>query len=62
MRAVVEGVAKDFPEFQKPVITGRPALEADEMATSDRDTRIAEILGLAVVFVVLLCFCGICGW
>jgi predicted RND superfamily exporter protein len=56
MRNVVANVTKDFPEFNTPVITGRPALDADEMATSDHDTRIAEILGLSVVFVVMFLF------
>ena len=56
MRAAVESIARDFPEFKKPVITGRPPLEADEMATSDRDTRIAEICGLSMVFIMLLIF------
>src|SRR5436190_5618752 len=56
MREAVESVAASFPEFKKPVITGRPALEADEMTTSDHDTRIAEICGLSLVFVVLLFF------
>ncbi len=56
MRAAVDAVARDFPDFKKPVITGRPALEADEMETSNRDTRFAEILGLSVVFIVLLVF------
>jgi predicted RND superfamily exporter protein len=56
MRAAVATAAADFPEFLPPVITGRPALEADEMATSDHDTRVAEICGLSLVFVVLYLF------
>jgi predicted RND superfamily exporter protein len=56
MRAAVKSVAAGFPEFREPVITGRPALEADEMRTSDHDTRIAEICGLSLVFVVLYLF------
>ena len=56
MRAAVERIARDFPEFKKPVITGRPALEADEMSTSDHDTGIAEIRGLSLVFIMLLIF------
>lgn len=56
MRAAVAQAAKGYDEFLPPVITGRPALEADEMATSDRDMRIAEICGLSLVFLVLLIF------
>jgi uncharacterized protein len=56
MRKAVAKAAEGYPEFLAPVITGRPALEGDEMATSDRDMRIAEILGLSLVFVVLLIF------
>ncbi len=55
MRAVVAEAAKEFPEFEVS-ITGRPALEADEMATSDHDTRVAEIMGLSLVFVALWIF------
>jgi predicted RND superfamily exporter protein len=56
MREAVAAAAKGYDEFVPPVITGRPALEADEMATSDRDTTIAEVCGLGLVFVVLLIF------
>ena len=55
MRDAVKNVAAQYPEFHVG-ITGRPALEADEMATSDYDTRIAEICGLSLVFVVLWIF------
>lgn len=55
MRATVAEVAKEFADFHVGV-TGRPALEADEMRTSDRDTRMAEILGLSLVFIALLIF------
>jgi predicted RND superfamily exporter protein len=55
MRAAVAEAAKAYPEFHVS-ITGRPALEADEMSTSDHDTRVAEILGLSLVFVVLWIF------
>jgi predicted RND superfamily exporter protein len=46
-------VAKDFPEFTAGV-TGRPALEADEMRTTDRDSHRAEAVALACVFVGLV--------
>ncbi|MGN6367877.1 MAG: MMPL family transporter [Phycisphaerae bacterium] len=55
MREAVKSVADQYPDFRVG-ITGRPALEADEMATSDHDTRIAEICGLSLVFVVLWIF------
>jgi predicted RND superfamily exporter protein len=55
MRAAVAEAAKGYPEFHV-AITGRPALEADEMSTSDHDTKVAEILGLSLVFVVLWIF------
>ncbi|MGD0137520.1 MAG: MMPL family transporter [Tepidisphaeraceae bacterium] len=41
---------KDFPEFQIG-ITGRPALEAEEMRTTNRDTHHAEIIALIAVFI-----------
>jgi predicted RND superfamily exporter protein len=55
MRAVLEGVKKEFPEFEVG-LTGRPALEADQMRNSDQDTKKAEILGLSLVFVALWLF------
>ena len=56
MRQAVEAVGREFPDFKTPAISGRPALESDELATSERDARIAEILGLSLVFLVLLAF------
>jgi predicted RND superfamily exporter protein len=50
IRAAVREVAKDYPDFAVGV-TGRPALEADEMRTTDRDSHRAEVLALSVVFV-----------
>ena len=55
MRDAVKSVANQYPDFHVG-LTGRPALEADEMSTSDHDTRIAEICGLTLVFVVLWIF------
>jgi|GEM_PF-702462 len=55
MRAAVGRVAAGFPEFSVE-FTGRPVLEADEMATSDRDVRIAEICGLSLVFIMMWLF------
>ncbi|HVX85020.1 MAG TPA: MMPL family transporter [Phycisphaerae bacterium] len=56
MRAAVADAARGFDDFWPPVITGRPALEADEMATSDHDTKMAEICGLLLVFGALWIF------
>src|SRR5205814_5502053 len=35
-------------------VTGRPALEADEMRTTDRDTNRAEVIALVAVFIGLV--------
>ncbi len=45
--------AAAFPEFQVG-ITGRPALEADEMITTDRDAHRSEIVALIAVFIGLV--------
>ena len=44
-----------FPEFSV-VLTGRPVLDADEMRTSEHDTRISEIIAGIAVFVGLILF------
>ena len=53
IRAAVREAAAPFPEFRVGV-TGRPALDADEMRTSDRDSTRAEVVALSVVFVGLV--------
>jgi len=53
IRREVGSIAAAFPEFRVG-LTGRPVLEADEMLTTDRDTRRAEILSLLAVFVGLV--------
>jgi predicted RND superfamily exporter protein len=53
IRSAVADVAKDFPEFSAGV-TGRPALEADELRTSDRDSHRAEAVALTAVFIGLV--------
>jgi predicted RND superfamily exporter protein len=53
MRAAVRQAAKDYPEFTVG-ITGRPALAADEMRTTDEDSNRAEIVALTAVFVGLV--------
>ena len=50
IRDAARDAAKDFPEFQVG-ITGRPALEAEEMRTTDEDTHHAEIIALIVVYI-----------
>lgn len=46
---------KEFPEFTVG-LSGRPALEADETITTDRDSRNSEIAALTVVFIGLVLF------
>jgi len=55
VRAATAEVAKDFPEFHVAT-TGRPALDADEMLTSDADSTRAEVIALIVVFAGLVIF------
>jgi predicted RND superfamily exporter protein len=53
IRADVADAAKPFTKF-KVNLTGRPALEADEMATTDHDARQSEIAALTAVFIGLV--------
>ena len=53
IRAAVAEVGKKYPEFNVGV-TGRPALDADEMRTTDADSHKAEIIALSLVFVLLV--------
>lgn len=53
IRGAVQAAAKDFPDFRVGV-TGRPALEADEMRQTDTDTHRAEVIALSLVFVGLV--------
>ena len=46
---------KQFPEFTVG-FSGRPALEADEMLTTERDSRTSEIVALSAVFIGLVLF------
>lgn len=48
----VSEAAANYPEFTVGV-TGRSALDADEMRTTDRDTRRAEIIASIAVFIGL---------
>ncbi len=52
IRAAVREVGKGFPEFTLGT-TGRPALSADEMSITDRDSNRAEIVALSIVFIVM---------
>jgi hypothetical protein len=52
IRNAVADEARAFPEFRVG-ITGRPALDADEMRTTDRDSHKSEILALTAVFIGL---------
>jgi hopanoid biosynthesis associated RND transporter like protein HpnN len=53
IRAGVAEVAPKFAEFSFGV-TGRPALDADEMRSTDRDSSKAEIVAVIVVFIGLM--------
>jgi uncharacterized protein len=50
IRRAARDAGKDFPEFRIGV-TGRPALEADQMATTDVDSHKAEIIALTFIFI-----------
>jgi predicted RND superfamily exporter protein len=52
IRRAVNAAAKDFPEFTVGT-TGRPALDADELSATDRDSTIAEIIAAIAVFIGL---------
>ena len=52
IRRTAEDAGKAFPEFQID-LSGRPALEADEMVTTDQDARRSEIVALTAVFIGL---------
>ncbi|HEX4792782.1 MAG TPA: MMPL family transporter [Humisphaera sp.] len=53
IRLAAHQAAANFPEF-KIGVTGRPALAADEMKTTDRDSHRAEILAMVAVFIGLV--------
>ncbi|MGA2231385.1 MAG: MMPL family transporter [Tepidisphaeraceae bacterium] len=55
VRQAAAAAAADFPDFHVAV-TGRPALDADEMKTSDTDSTRAEIIALVVIFLGLVVF------
>src|SRR5208282_4194002 len=52
IRDAAYAAGKDYPEFDIGV-TGRPALEADQMQTTDRDSHLSETVALLTVFVLL---------
>ena len=53
IRSDIAQISKSFPDFQVH-LTGRPALEADEMSTTDHDARTSEIAALTAVFIGLV--------
>lgn len=53
IRAEVAAANAAFPEFRTG-ITGRPALEGDELRTTNVDARTAEILALSAIFIGLV--------
>ena len=53
IRRTIAQAAGPFKQF-KVALTGRPALEADEMTTTDRDARRSEIAALSAVFIGLV--------
>jgi predicted RND superfamily exporter protein len=53
VRSAAREIAPDYPDFHIAV-SGRPALAADEMQTSDTDSTRAEILALTVIFASLV--------
>ncbi len=60
---VIAGIRADIAEAGKPFdreftigLSGRPALDADELETTDRDSRRAEIVSLSAVFLGLVLF------
>lgn len=50
IRNAAVAAGKDFPEFHIGV-TGRPALEADQMGATDEDSHKAEVMALIVIFI-----------
>src|SRR5262249_28104739 len=52
INAAVQEATQPFPEFTV-ALTGRPALDADEMRSTDRDSHRAEVIALIAVFIGL---------
>ena len=52
IRRVINETGKRYPQFTFST-TGRPALSADEMTITDRDSNRAEIVALSIVFIVM---------
>lgn len=53
IRGATDDAAKAFPDFTVGV-TGRPALDGDEMRTTDHDSNLAEAFALSAVFLGLV--------
>ncbi len=56
IRADIAAAAKPFAAEFTVGLSGRPALDADELSTTDRDSRKAEIVSLTAVFLGLALF------
>ncbi len=56
IRADVAAGVKPFEDEFTAGLSGRPALDADELSTTDRDSRKAEIVSLTAVFLGLALF------
>ncbi len=54
IRAVIARVAAPYRAVFKVGVTGRPALDADEMTTTNHDTHWAETLAMCVIFLGLI--------
>lgn len=54
IRAAVREASKPFVDEFNTGVSGRPALEADEMRTSSRDSHRAEICAIVAVFIGLV--------
>lgn len=57
VRELLEQARAEFPEVQMG-LTGKPVLQADEMATSDRDMTRAALLAIILVAIVIMLVLG----
>jgi hypothetical protein len=57
IRAVIDEVRGEFPGLDIG-LTGKPVLQADEMSTTNRDTRKASIVAFVLVAVLFMIFMG----
>ena len=57
VRELLEQARAEFPEVQMG-LTGKPVLQADEMATSDRDMTRAALLAIILVAIMIMLVLG----